>query len=368
MPRGAPRQRLAPCIYTDGGKAIEIDFMVRGARISERHPAGTSLDYLIERRDYLKANAATVLPPSPKGTLAGDAPLYLRLIRALHPTTVKSRKAHLDAWIARLPKTPRHKITAHDVLEARAAWLEAGRAPKTINHRVHTLRRLYRTLDGKRAASPVDDIDPLPVHRTPIQRVSPETILAVHRALYAAIDLPIKAPSPATLERATEARKTHARFCVLVSTGKRPSELMRAEPGDVNLEQRVWVIRDGKGGWSPGLYLNDDMLAAWSLFIAADAWGAFSTSAYAKRLRRAGWPDHVRPYNARHSLLIALVESGADLADAQVFAGHKSLATTRAAYVGVRNSRMQQTSERLDGRLLGLELPGPRSGAGRKGR
>jgi len=39
----------------------------------------------------------------------------------------------------------------------------------------------------------------------------------------------------------------------------------------VNLEARVWVPRDAKGGYSPGVYLNDDMLAAWTLFIEARA-------------------------------------------------------------------------------------------------
>ena len=50
---------------------------------------------------------------------------------------------------------------------------------------------------------------------------------------------------------------------------------MRAEPADVDLTQRVWRPRDGKGGWGPGIYLNDDMMAAWELFVEADAWGFF---------------------------------------------------------------------------------------------
>jgi integrase len=199
-------------------------------------------------------------------------------------------------------------------------------------------------------------VSPLPVHKTPIQRVTPETILAVHTALWQAIARPVKHPSPKTAERRAEAQKTHARFCVLTSTGRRPSELMRAQPTDVNLDARVWVPKDGKGGWSPGLYLNDDMLAAWQLFIAADAWGKFSTSAYAKRLRRAGWPEDVRPYNARHSLLIALVEAGVDMADVQIHAGHKQLSTTRTAYTGIIGTRVQRTSESVAGRLSGFTV------------
>ena len=232
--------------------------------------------------------------------------------------------------------------------------VDTGLAPKTINHRVATLYHPYKILDGKRTITPVEDLDPLPVPRTPIQRVTPETILAVHTALFRITKRPVKDPRWPGTERATEARKMYARFCVLVSTGRRPSEIMRTKPGDIDLTARVWSVRDGKGGWSPGIYLNDDMLTAWRLFVTADAWGDFSTSAYAKRLRRAGWPKDIRPYNARHSLLIALVESGADMADVQVHAGHRQLSTTRNAYTGVRSSRAQVTSELIDGRLLGF--------------
>jgi len=348
MPRTTRRRKLARGIYSDGARSVEIELMVNGVRLSERHPADTDLAQLIDRRERLKAEATIALPRLPsKGTLAGDAPTYLSLIRHLHQTTQRSRKAHLAAWCAAgtLGSLPRHRITSHHVLAARADWLAAKLSPKTVNHRVDTLRRLYRTLDGQKAYTPCDDVQNLPVHRTPIQRVSPEVILAVHRKL------------------AESDKCTHARYCVLVSTGKRPSELMRAQKGDVDLEARVWVPRDGKGGWSPGLYLNDDMLAAWTLFIAANAWGDFSTSLYAKRLRRAGWPTGVRPYNARHSLLIALVEAGADMADVQVQAGHKSLVTTRGTYTGILGSRVQRTSELLDGRLGGF-VTVPRSGAG----
>jgi integrase len=112
------------------------------------------------------------------------------------------------------------------------------------------------------------------------------------------------------------------------------------------------VVRDGKGGWSPGIYLNDDMLAAWRLFAAANAWGYYNVSSFAVAIRNAGWPAHIRPYQARHTTWITAVERGADMADVQVGAGHKSLATTRI-YTGVRASRMQGLSETLEGRFAG---------------
>ena len=194
--------------------------------------------------------------------LKADVPRYLKLIK--HLESWKDRDAHLQAWIALYGSTFRHRITSNDVLAARVKWLaqKPPLSPKTINHRCDTLRNLYRRLDGKGAPTPCDDVEHLPVPKTPIQRVSDALILAVDAKLQ-------EGERKHTLRDA----KTRARFRVLVSTGKRPCELMRAEPGDVNLEARVWVVRDAKGGFSPGAYLNDDQRAAWQLFIDADAWG-----------------------------------------------------------------------------------------------
>lgn len=140
-------------------------------------------------------------------------------------------------------------------------------------------------------------------------------------------------------------------FMVRASTGKRPSEIMRAQPSDVDLARREWRVRDGKGGWGEGLYLNADMLAAWRTFADADAWGYFDTSAHARLLQSAGWPADVRPYELRHSTGIALTDAGIDLADISAFLGHSDLRTTRRTYVPIRQARMQRASEVLDGRF-----------------
>jgi integrase len=142
---------------------------------------------------------------------------------------------------------------------------------------------------------------------------------------------------------------------VRAATGRRPVEIMRALPEDVDLERRIWRVSDAKGGWSEGLYLNDDMLEAWRVFAEADAWGAFNTGSMAEVLRAAGWPEGIRPYNLRHSIGIGLSELGHDLADVGGWLGHSDIRTTRSAYVPVLHSRMQRLSESLSGRLAGLE-------------
>jgi hypothetical protein len=150
---------------------------------------------------------------------------------------------------------------------------------------------------------------------------------------------------------------------VRAATGRRPVEIMRALPEDVDLERRIWRVRDAKGGWSEGLYLNDDMLEAWRVFAEADAWGAFNTGSMAEVLRAAGWPEGIRPYNLRHSIGMGLSELGHDLADVGGWLGHSDPRTTRSAYVPVLHSRMQRLSESLSGRLAGWSVPSsvPRS-------
>lgn len=101
------------------------------------------------------------------------------------------------------------------------------------------------------------------------------------------------------------------------------------------------------------MWLNDDMVAAWEAFIAADAWGDFDASDYAKAPYAAGWPKDVRPYQARHSFALELGERGTDLADVSALLGHRDILTTRKHYAPVLVSRLKQASEALSGRFSG---------------
>ena len=74
-----------------------------------------------------------------------------------------------QAWTALYGRLRRSQIVAEHVRKVRASWLADGYSPKTVNNRVQTLQHLYRTLDGSRAATPADDVKPLPV--PPSQKV-----------------------------------------------------------------------------------------------------------------------------------------------------------------------------------------------------
>lgn len=344
MPRKGKRVRIAKGIYRNGdpGASYEVRVVVGGEVYAETRPHDSTLDELKQTRADLESLGRKTTPRAERHTLRFDAARYLKLVA--HLASLKERRAHLDAWIDRVGDVSRHRITAADVLTARVAWLKDGTAPKTVNHRVATLRHLYRTLDGKRAPSPCDDVTPLEVPKTMIQRITDEMILAVDANLQA---MEQKRTGPPWTG------KTRARFRVFVSTGKRPCEIMRAKREDVNLEARVWVPRDAKGGYCPGVYLNDDQIAAWRLFIEAGAWGRYSTGNFARTLRSAGWPAKVRPYQARHTYGITLSEAGIDLRDIAAALGHKDDRTTQRTYVPILNSRLQRLSETVNGRFRG---------------
>lgn len=338
MPRRGTRKRVAEGIYRDA-TGYEVTAKVGKVQRSKRYPPEASMRTM---RDWRLATIAALkhaTPPRPHtGLLGTDAEDYIGQMR--HLAGFVSRRSEVRAWVALYGKVPRSSITAADVRMARLVWLENGVSPKTVNNRVFTLQHLYRVLDGAKAPTPCDDISPLPVPKTVPQVVDAETIVRVDQALQ-------RFEQTGRLRTA----KARARFRVFVTTGKRPSEIMRAQPEHVDFARRVWIPVDGKGGFCPGVYLNDDMLAAWQLFAEAKAWGYFREGSWVRTLRRAGWPEGLRLYQARHTVGILMSEAGIDLADIQAHLGHKQIATTRKTYVPVRGSRMQRASEVLAGRL-----------------
>lgn len=371
MPRRGKRKRLDRCIYEDSA-ARRIIVGGREYTFDKRTP----IPDLRQERAKLEARVrGSGQRRSGRGTLAAAVDRWEPLER--HLTSYVSRRAELRAWVSELGDTPLLRITAEDVRAVVARWSQAGLAAKTIRNRLWTLGHLYRVLLGKRADTPVDEITPPAKVRHVIMPITPDVILTVYRNLLAfeQDQRPAQKGEHRTILRDA---KTRARFMVRASTGRRPSEIMRARPEDVDLEQRVWRVRDGKGGWSEGLYLNDDMLEAWRVFAAAEAWGPFNTGSMAEVLRRAGWPSMKdergryvsRPYHLRHSVGIEISERGIDLADVGGWLGHTNVQTTRRIYAPIRNSRMQRISTELEGRLGGWRSapsPVPRTDVEQRG-
>ncbi len=268
--------------------------------------------------------------PTPTGTLKADGRRYLALPEIKGLLSYKSRICEIEAWYPHIGHLVRSELTRADLLEVRAAWLVAGVAPKTINHRFRAFKHLYRVLDGTRAETPADDIGKLK------EPDADPKFVPVHKIRSVA-------------KRLTDA-KTKARFMVLASTGVRPAQLRLAVRTDVNIRKRLWLVRRAKGGNPIPMVLSDDMIAAWKAFIAADAFGPFDGSDYVKQLYVAGWPKDVRPYNAKHTVAITLAESDAEWEDIKDWFGHTDIKTTRI-YTGLVQKRLKGTSARLAGRI-----------------
>jgi integrase len=349
MGKRGKRTRVLEHVYQDK-YGYEVSVKRAGRTHSTRLPLGTSLPDLRRAVADLLDSLTTAGTITAAGTFARDVDRYCHL--AGHISDMSAQRAHLRSALPYLGHLARHQITRTRALELRAAWLEEGVAPKTINNRFSALRALWHMLDGDEALTPFDGLKPMKSHRTPPAPVSPEIIVAVEQQL-------------ALHERRGWIRdqRTRARFRVLATTGARPSELMRAEPADLDLGRALWRVRDGKGGFRPvGVPLTPEAIQAWRLFVQAKAWGVFNVSSFAQRLRKAGWPAGVRPYELRHSLGIALSEAGVDLADISLILGHTRVQTTRSHYVGPSFLRMVAAMGKIAGKVAWVPAAGASAG------
>jgi integrase len=253
----------------------------------------------------------------------------------------KSDRAHLRVWVHRFRRLSRFAITRDAIRAALADWHAAGYSPRELRHRWRILSQLFSTLDPD-LPNPCKGIKLPRIVKSRPRSVADTTVQDVAARL-----------RDAELRGRLRDAKTRARYLVLATTGQRPAQLKRALPADVDLERRIWFVDPAKGDNGTVVALNAEMLAAWQLYIAADAWGAYDSRSFAKTLRRNGWPAGIRPYNLRHTVGLALSEADTDLGDIQAHMGHTSPATTRI-YVPGLLSRLKLVSAKLEGRLSRL--------------
>lgn len=346
-------KRLSTGIYQDD-VSIRAIVSIAAGRKQKRFEHGTSIADIKRWRNEMRTKLERLHPQQRagalgRGTFGADMKRY---IEGLAIDSWKSRRSELRAWEKRFgAKKKRARVTQDDARKTIKAWKDAGVPPKTILNRCRALTAMYYTLDGRDAWTPLDNVDIPKPPRTKPPFVPADRIVAVERTLH----------QQATAGTLKDGWKWRARYMVLNATGMRPVHVKRAEPEDVDLALRTWRMEGAKGGEPIEIFLNDEMMAAWEAFIDAKAWGTFDPSEYADIVRAAGWPAHVRPYAAKHSVGRELGERGVDLQTIADWYGHTDPKTTRI-YVPVLNSQLKKASLLLNGRLgwvpkAGVVLP-----------
>lgn len=349
----ARRQRvtLAPCVYQD---EYGVDTIVHYRKLTAhaRWPRATELEtltrWVARARSELMDRAAQTKKTreTTRGTLTADVAAFLKDRKGLAGYAADC--SHLKAWTVLYGRLRRTQITTKSVNRAISDWRQANASDQTVRHRCRVLRVLWKHLDGKHARTPIDDAHvPKKPHPHPVG-VPLETLRTVLTNLDPA--KPRKKGSSAK-RWPQGALMVRVRYQVLATTLQRPVQLKRAQPADVDLQRGTWIVRSAKNAPSHVVYLNRDMRAAWDAFMKADAWGTFNTHWYRTRIREAGWPATISTYNYRHAGAMDALDRGASLGDVQGLLGHREIETTRRVYGPLSESRQQQISAQMEGRL-----------------
>jgi site-specific recombinase XerD len=327
-------RKLSTGIYL-GQYSIRAVVDIAAGRKEKKFPRDTPLPEMKRWRNETRTKLEALHPQKRAGAM-GRGTFTAEIKRHLKTLTIgswKSRRSELRAWAKYWGPKRRSRIRQEDAKRVIKAWVDAEVPAKTILNRCRALTAMYHDLDGADSWTPVDGVTiPKPPKRLP-KYVHVETILKVEAHL-----------------REHGDPKTHARFMVLAATGARPAHLMKADKNDVDLARRVWNLTAVKGGEPIPLYLNDDHLAAFEAFIAADAWGPFDTTKHARELRAAGWPAHIDPYTTKHSVGQDLGAAGMDKETIKDWFGQTDTQTT-TIYTGVIARKLRDASQALNGRL-----------------
>jgi integrase len=317
-------------------------------RKEQGYPADTPIAVMVAFRALQIANANEVKAAGPTtGSFPRDVVRFLRTRK--HRPCYKSDRSHMKRWVEVFGRLSRHVINNERIslTLARPDW---QKSPKEIRHRIGILKRFFHfhNYNGKPGPTPCDYVElPKPIKRAP-KGVPDATIAKVAANLL----------RQEQLGRLRDG-STRARYLVLATTMKRPCQVRRTNPDDVNFETRIWDVPDAKNAPGGPMYLNDEMLAAWKLFRDAECWSPegkkYNHDSFCKTLRRNGWPGGkggTRPYAMRHQGLQTMDEMEINPRAIQAAGDHTSFETTERFYLGKTKLRESKfAAEVIDGRF-----------------
>ncbi len=261
---------------------------------------------------------------------------YLADLGALgrSPATLQAYAGDWKLFFSFLPRDDVRELTRENVADY-AAWLsQKGHRPSGIARRLSSVSSFGEWL-ARRGDVPTNPFHTLP--RPKARRANPK---------------PVPEDRLAKLTDLTP--RDAALVGVMRYAGLRVGEVGHLDLDDVDLDNGVLQVREGKGGKDRAIPLFDPLpalLRAW-LTVRGDTLGPLFPGARVPRLERKAVGrilgrlaenaeiPHFSPHQLRHTFCTSLVRMGVSPSHVQALAGHESLETTQR-YVKVTASDLQ---------------------------
>jgi site-specific recombinase XerD len=161
------------------------------------------------------------------------------------------------------------------------------------------------------------------------------------------------------LIKAAQFKKTQLIIKMLYSSGLRVSEIINLKPGDLDLQQNIGWVRQGKGKKDRLFQISASLskkLLKWIkkhtnyiyLFSQSEPMSKRNIQALvARTAQKAGINKKVSPHTLRHSFATHLLENGANLLVIQQLLGHENIETTKI-YTHISQEQLKGVKNPLD--------------------
>lgn len=300
------------------GRWGEIDLLTARQRVREL------THRLVDGQDPAAAEAALIKVP----TLAEFYhEHYLPHIRTHKVSEVTDASYFRNHLLPAFGSAPMDRITPQDVERFIRLAQDAGLKPSSINRYVGTLKHAFAlALDWKIPGiqkNPLQRMRPLKENNQRDRFLTPEETSRLMAALVR-----------------SENRELPGIVSLLLLTGARKSEVLKARWEQFDLERRQWRVPRAKSGYHRFIVISDQALkvlqnrqalgikSPWVFPNPAtgkpyvEIFNAWNTA------RRAAGLADVRIHDLRHSFASALVNGGVPLYEVQKLLGHASIRTT----------------------------------------
>lgn len=158
------------------------------------------------------------------------------------------------------------------------------------------------------------------------------------------------------LLKAAGSKKSTFIIKLLYGTGMRISELINLKSTDIEIEEGMAWVREGKGGKDRSIIFPQELIPEvrkrlQQEFVVSGSSGQISERSVqlmiARASKRAKISKRVTPHTLRHSFATHLLEDGNDLRMIQDLLGHSDLSTTQI-YTHINTAQKKQIKSPLD--------------------